>query len=182
MREHWRNPEGAGEPGEREAGGDDSVERLEKALADEKAKAEEYLASWKRAQADFANLKRRTEQERAESWTSAVAAFLLGILPALDDMDRAVAAIPPELENDKWVNGLKMVWRKFETALETQGLCPLRCAGEDFDPRCHEAIMRCEGKEGVVMAEFEKGYKYKDRLLRPARVSVGEGEPESKEE
>lgn len=160
----------------------DMVESLRKALADEKERAAEYLASWKRAQADFVNYKRRTEQEKADSGSSAVALFLCGTLPAIDDLERAIVAVPPELETDEWVKGVKMVWRKMKAALEAQGLSQISCVGEEFDPRVHEAVLRCPGKEGTIINEYEKGYKLYERLVRPSKVSVGEGEPESKEE
>jgi len=155
---------------------------LEQALAEEKKKAEEYLANWQRAQADFINYKRRTEQERQDFNSFANANLLCGILPVLDDLERALNAIPEEFSGDDWVEGVRLVERKFKTVLEGQGVKPICALNEPFDPKLHEALRQEKGKEGIVIAELQKGYTLHDKLLRPARVVVGTGEVETKEE
>jgi molecular chaperone GrpE len=159
-----------------------SVESLEQALAAEKKKAEEYLASWQRAQADFINYKRRTEQERQEFNSFANANLILGLLPVVDDLERALNAIPEEFSGDDWVEGVKLVERKFKTVLEGQGVKPILSLGMAFDPNFHEALRQDKGQEGMVIGELQKGYMLNDKLLRPARVVVGSGEVEIKEE
>lgn len=148
----------------------------EDALAEEKKRAEEYLASWQRAQADFINYKRRAEQERVEFNSYANANLVLGILPVLDDLQRAIEAIPEKFAKHEWVEGVKLVERKFLTSLEGQGVKPILALGMAFDPKLHEAIRHEKGKEGMVIAEYQKGYMLNDRLLRPSRVAVGNGE------
>ena len=155
---------------------------LEQALAEEKKKAEEYLANWQRAQADFINYKRRTEQERQDFNSFANANLLCGILPVLDDLERALNAIPEEFSGDDWVEGVRLVERKFKTVLEGQGVKPICALNEPFDPKLHEALRQEKGQEGIVIAELQKGYTLHDKLLRPARVVVGTGEVETKEE
>jgi molecular chaperone GrpE len=150
----------------------------EEALAEEKKRAEEYLANWQRAQADFINYKRRAEQERLEFNSYANANLVLSILPALDDLERAMAAIPEEYAKSDWVEGVRLVEKKFKTILEGQGLKPICALGMAFDPKLHEAIRHEKGKEGVVIAEYQKGYMLNDKLLRPSRVAVGKGEEE----
>jgi molecular chaperone GrpE len=150
----------------------------EEALAEEKKRAEEYLANWQRAQADFINYKRRAEQERVEFNSYANANLLCGILPVLDDLERAIKAIPEEFNGHDWVEGIKLVERKFKTTLEGLGVKPILALGMAFDPKFHEAIRHEKGKEGAVIAEYQKGYTLNDRLLRPARVGVGSGEEE----
>jgi molecular chaperone GrpE len=151
-------------------------ESLAQALAEEKKKAEEYLANWQRAQADFINYKRRTEQERQDFNSFANANLLCGILPVLDDLERALKAVPEEFAGDDWVEGVRLVERKFKTILEGQGVKPICALGEPFDPKLHEALRHDKGKEGIVIAELQKGYTLNDKLLRPARVMVGNGE------
>jgi molecular chaperone GrpE len=151
----------------------------EEALAEEKKRAEEYLANWQRAQADFINYKRRAEQERLEFNSFANANLVLGILPVLDDLERAIKAIPEDFNGHDWVEGVKLVERKFKTTLEGQGVKPILALGMAFDPKLHEAIRHEKGKEGMVIAEYQKGYVLNDRLLRPSRVSVGNGEEEA---
>ena len=164
-----------------EAVTEDAV-NLEQALAEEKQKAEEYLSSWQRAQADFINYKRRTEQERQEFNSYANANLLCGILPVLDDLERALNAVPEEFSGEDWVEGVRLVGRKFKTILEGQGVKPICALNEPFDPKLHEALRQDKGQEGIVIAESQKGYMLNDRLLRPARVIVGKGEGEAKEE
>jgi len=149
---------------------------LEQALSAEKKKAEEYLASWRRAQADFINYKRRAEQERLEFSKFANASAFLGLLPVLDDMERALAAIPPEFDGHDWVAGVRLVERKFKSSLEAQGVKPILALGMAFNPNLHEAVRQDKGPEGVIIQEFQKGYTLNDKLLRPARVVVGNGE------
>jgi molecular chaperone GrpE len=154
---------------------------LEEELADEKKRAEEYLANWQRAQADFINYKRRTEQERLDFNSYANANLLCGILPVLDDLERAIEAIPEEYAQDDWVEGVRLVEKKFKTSLEGQGVKAINALGEPFDPNLHEAIRQEKGKEGIVVAEILKGYMLNDKLLRAARVAVGNGEGEIEE-
>ena len=154
----------------------------EKEASAEKKKAEEYLASWQRAQADFINYKRRVEQERLEFNSFANASFARAVLPILDDMERAIDAIPEEFAKHEWVEGVKLVERKFRTTLEGQGVKPILALGMAFDPNLHEAIRQEKGKEGVILAELQKGYTLNGKLLRPAGVAVGNGEEDIKEE
>jgi molecular chaperone GrpE len=150
----------------------------EEALAEEKKRAEEYLASWQRTQADFINYKRRMEQERLEFNNYANANLCSSILPVVDDLERAIDAIPDEYAKSDWVEGVKLVEKKFKTILEGQGVKQICALGMEFDPNLHEAIRHEEGKEGMVVAEHQKGYTLNDKLLRPSRVSVGKGEAE----
>jgi len=155
---------------------------LEQALAAEKKRAEEYLASWQRAQADFINFKRRNEQERLEFNKFANANLLLGLLPVLDDLERAIEAIPPRFAKHDWVEGVRLVERKFKTSLEGQGVKPILALGMAFDPNFHEALRQDKGPEGMVIQEFQKGYTLNGKLLRPARVVVGNGEEDTPEQ
>jgi molecular chaperone GrpE len=174
------NNEAEPEPAEPE--GAESPESLEQALAEAQQKAEEYLASWQRAQADFANYKRRTEEERQDFSRYANAQLILSMLPVLDDLERALdAGLPADADQQGWLEGIRMVERKFRTILEGQGIKPIQAVGEPFDPNLHEALRQAEGEEGIVVEEFQKGYMMNDRVLRPAQVVVGNGE-EAKED
>ena len=152
-----------------------------KQAAEARKKTEEYLASWQRTQADFINYKRRNEQERQDFNRFANASLILSLLPVLDDMDRALGAIPPDQADSDWLEGIKLVDRKFRAVLEAQGLTPIKALGEPFDPGFHEAVRQDKGKEGIVTEEFQKGYMMQDRLLRPAKVVVGSGEEDNEE-
>ena len=160
---------------QRETGAGDT-EALKKALAEEKTKAESYLANWQRAQADFINYKRRTEQDKKETGKFANSALILSLLPVLDDLERALDSVPPRLGKLAWVDGIRLIWRKLRESLKEQGLAPIAAKGESFDPNLHEAAMRSRGREGIVVGELRRGYKLHDRVLRPAVVAVGSDE------
>jgi molecular chaperone GrpE len=152
---------------------------LKEALAEANARAEANLAGWQRAQADFINYKRRSEQEKAETIQFANSVIMLSLLPILDDFERAFIAIPPSLHKMSWVDGIKLVERKLWANLEAQGLATIKALGEPFDPNLHEAVRQDRGKEGIVIEELQKGYKLHDRVIRPTMVVVGNGEEEA---
>ena len=160
----------------------EDIEVLKQALVEEKKKAEANLAGWQRAQADFINYKRRSEQGKEEMGKFANAILMLNLLPILDDVERAFAAIPPHLAKASWVDGIRLIERKLWASLEGQGLSLIKALGEPFDPNFHEAVRQGKGKEGVVVEELEQGYKLHDRVIRPSKVVVGNGEEEGKEE
>jgi len=159
----------------------EDVETLKRSLAEEKIKVETNLSGWQRAQADFVNYKRRTEQEKEELSKFANATLILSLLPVLDDLERAFTSIPQHMAKLSWVDGVKLIERKLQAILETQGLSSIKALGEPFDPNLHEAAMHGKGKDGTVIDELQKGYKLHDRVIRPATVVVGNGE-EDKEE
>jgi len=156
----------------------EDIEALKLALDKEKTKAEEYLAGWQRTQADFMNYKRRTEQEKEEISQFANSILILHILPVLDDLERALTSIPPRLAKLSWVDGIRLIERKLRASLEAQGLSQIKALGEPFDPNLHEAARMDKGKEGIVIEEIQKGYTLHDRVIRPSKVVVGNGEEE----
>ncbi len=157
-------------------GGTEDIQALRQALAEEKDKAENYLANWQRTQADFANYKQRAEKDREDSIEFGNCALIFNLLPVIDDLERAVGAVPDELDGSSWTEGIKLIYNKLKSTLEAQGLTEIQAEGEPFDPRLHEAVMQKRGKEGVVVGETQKGYKFKDRVIRPSLVVVGTGE------
>lgn len=166
--------------------GRETVASLKKALDEEKAKAQDYLTNWQRSQADFTNYKRRTEQEREEVVKFSNAALVLGLLPVIDDLERALENVPDKLVGMAWVDGIEFIHRKLKAILEGQGLSEIKAVGEPFDPNLHDALIQVDGEEGKVIEEVQKGYMFCDRVLRPAMVKVGKGrgssEPVGKQE
>lgn len=158
----------------------EDIETLKREAAETKKKAEDYLAGWQRAQADFINYKRRAEQEKEELSKFANAKLLLTLLPVIDDLERAFESVPAQFELG-WVEGFKMIERKLKASLEVQGLTPIEAVGQPFDPNFHEAVREANGKEGIVIQEIEKGYLLHGKLLRPAKVIVGKGEEEKED-
>lgn len=165
----------SGEP-ESEVTEAEDIETLREALAEAKAQAASHLDSWKRSQADFVNYKRRSEQEKEETRQFANSVLICNLLPVIDDLERALNSVPKELAKLPWVEGVRLIERKFHSILEAQGVTPIKARGKPFDPNLHEATMCSQGKEGVVVKELKKGYKLRDKVIRPAMVAVGNGD------
>jgi len=161
--------------------GEENIETLKQTLAEEKEKAEKYLANWQRAQADLINYKRRSEQEKEEISKFANSVLILDLLPVLDDFERAFASLPSNSAELSWLEGIRLVERKLRASLEAQGLSRIQALGEPFDPKFHEAIRQGKGEEGIVIEEIQKGYKLHDRVIRPSKVVVGNSKIEEKE-
>jgi len=154
----------------------EDIETLQQALAEEKEKAEKYLANWQRCQADFVNYKQRAEQEKGEIIEFANSTLICNLLPIIDDLERAFASVPADLDESNWTEGIKLIYNKLKGTLEAQGLTEIKAKGEPFDPRLHEAVMQQEGEEGMVIEETQKGYKFREKVIRPSLVIVGKGE------
>jgi molecular chaperone GrpE len=155
----------------------DSVESLRAQLEEERARAGAYYQSWQRAAADFQNYKRRTEEERQKNVLYANLALVLNVLPVIDDLERALTSIDVKLAGLQWVEGVRQIVRKFQGALEASGVQEIPADGRDFDPNLHEAIAQDAGEEHKVVRVVQKGYTMGERVIRPAMVIVGNGEP-----
>ncbi len=151
----------------------ENIAALEQALFEEKEKSGRYLANWQRAQADFINYKKRAEQEKKETVEFANSELILGLLTVADDLERAFASLPSRRSKSSWIEGIKLVYNKFRAILEARGLTEIDAKGKPFDPHLHEAVMHQEGEEDIVIEEIQKGYKLKNRVLRPSKVIVG---------
>jgi len=150
-------------------------EALKEALAEQTAKAEAHLANWQRAEADLANFKKRSDQEKQELASFGNAVLISGLLPVLDDLERAFDSMDASLAGLTWVEGLTLIYKKLRAVLEAQGLSVINALGETFDPKVHEAVMEIEGEDGKVVGEMQKGYRLKERVVRPVMVKVGRG-------
>jgi molecular chaperone GrpE len=160
----------------------EDIETLQQTLAEEKEKTERYLANWQRSQADLQNYARRAEQEKSETVEFANRILILDLLPILDDFERALDSLPVELDEQNWTEGIKLIYNKLKTVLETQGLAEIKAKGEYFDPYLHEAAGQLEGTEDIIMEEIRKGYKFRGKLLRPSMVMVGTGKKNNTQE
>jgi len=158
----------------------EDIETLQQALAEEQEKAENYLANWQRCQADLVNYKQRAAQEKGEIIEFANSMLISNLLPVIDDLERAFASVPDELNKSSWTEGINLIYNKFKATLEAQGLTEIKAKGEPFDPRLHEAVMQQEGEEGMVIEETQKGYEFRGKVIRPSLVIVGKGEEKGK--
>ena len=155
------------------------IDRLSAELEEARAVAAEHLASLQRTAADFANFKRRTAEDRERELGLASESLLRKLLAVADDFDRALDALPRELAGAGWVEGIVLVDRKLRSLLESEGVTPIESIGKPFDPREHEAIASIPGTgrpDGEVLAEVQRGYRVRDRVLRPAMVTVASGD------
>jgi molecular chaperone GrpE len=147
----------------------------EERLARAKEDAQKYLANWQRAEADFSNYKKRTEQERDELRRFGNVSLIINLLPVIDDFERAFSSLDSHLASLSWFDGIYLIYRKLQQLLENAGVKPIESEGQTFDPRYHEAVAHVEGEDGKVLSEVQRGYKLHDRVLRPAMVVVGKG-------
>ena len=145
---------------------EDETETLKKELADSES-------SLKRLRADFENFRRRTNKEKEEVGQVVREECLRSLLPLLDNFERAMAT--EDKTSDSFVEGVNMIFGQFGEILKNFGLEEIEAAGNMFDPNFHQAVGRTVSEtlpDGAIAAVFQKGYKVKDRVLRPAMVQV----------
>jgi molecular chaperone GrpE len=140
---------------------------------------DEFLAALQRERAEFVNYKRRTAEERQAMIGLAGEALISKVLAIADDFDRAIDARPESIAEDPWVEGIAAIDRKLRQLLESEGVSPIAALpGTPFDPREHEAVASVPGSglhDGAIVGELRRGYRLRDRVLRPALVAVAAG-------
>jgi molecular chaperone GrpE len=150
------------------------LEEMQGSLEEARAQGDEHMRAWQRAAADYANYKRRTDEERATVGEFANALLISKLLGVLDDFDRALEHVPEDV-HEGWVDGIRLVERKLRNVLESEGVTPIEALGLPFDPNQHEAVVHEETNEfpdNQVIGELQRGYRLRDRVLRPALVKV----------
>ncbi len=156
------------------------IESLRGELDATKAKADEYLAGLQRERAEFNNYRRRTTEEREQMLGLAGEDLIRKVLSIADDFDLAIDNRPAELADNSWAEGVTAIDRKLRALLESEGVTAIEASpGTQFDPRQHEAIANVPGTgrpEGDVVDVVRRGYKLRDRVIRPALVAVAEGD------
>ena len=152
------------------------IEQLRAELQATTAKADEYLAGLQRERAEFSNYRRRTSEEREAMLGLAGEDLIRKVLAIADDFDLAIDNRPADLAGSSWVDGVTAIDRKLRALLDSEGVRPVEAeAGKPFDPREHEAIVTVPGTgraEGEIVEVIRRGYKLRDRILRPALVAV----------
>lgn len=156
----------------------DKENKIKEELELYKKRMEEYLNGWKRAKADYINLKKDSEKREKEMVQFANAALILEILPIYDNFKLAWQHIPEEhKEKDEWLKGIEQIKKQFQAFLKNLSIEEIKTVGEKFDPKVHEAVgkEKVEGKESeTVIEEVKGGYKFYDKVLEPAKVKVAE--------
>lgn len=146
-----------------------------KRIAELESELAEMKNRYLRAQADLENFRRRTRKEMEEQAKYAGMAVIKELLPALDNLERALAASRDGNASDGLAKGVEMVYQQIFDILSHSGLKEIPAVGEPFNPEFHEAVMQIESEEhdsGIVVEELQKGYQLKDRVIRPSMVKV----------
>ena len=140
------------------------------------ATGDEYLGALQRERAEFQNFKRRTAEERMRDLGLAGEDLIRKVLTLADDFDRAIEARPESVAADPWFEGIAAIDRKLRTLLESEGVTTIDATpGRPFDPHEHEAIVNVPGTDrpdGEIVEEIRRGYRLRDRVIRPALVAV----------
>jgi molecular chaperone GrpE len=147
------------------------------------AEKDEYVLALQRERAEFTNFRARTARERAEERGLAGVDLITKVLGLADDFDLAIDNRPAAFEGDAWADGIAAIDRKLRQLLESEGVSSVEAApGTAFDPREHEAITTVAGTglaEGLIVGEIRRGYRLRDRVIRPALVAVAAGGDEA---
>lgn len=128
----------------------------------------------KRAMADLQNYKRQVEEERKTLMTMSKVTILSEILPAIDNLQRALNHVPQEMQGNEWTKGIEAITKQLEAVLSNSGLEVIPTQGT-VDPNMHEAITSIPGPADHILEVIEMGYKFGDKVIRPAKVVVGNG-------
>jgi molecular chaperone GrpE len=150
------------------------IEELERDLQEATARAEQNLYNWQRSAADFANFKRRTDDERAAQSQFSTAVLISKLLSVLDDFDRALENPPADVP-ESWLGGVRLVERKLRGVLESEGVTAIEAVDQPFDPNLHEAVVHedtADHPDNQVIGELQRGYRLHDRVIRPSLVRV----------
>ena len=162
------------EPGEASSA-QETILTLQAELAKVQAQADDYLRQWQRLQAEFDNYRKRTQREKEDIIRYAAEQIIKAMLPVLDNFERAIAASQTNQDFGSFAQGVDMIFRQMFNILAKEGLTPIEAVGQPFDPNLHEAVLRTEAEgqpENTVVEEVQKGYRLKDKVLRPSMVKV----------
>lgn len=138
-------------------------------------KIEELTDRLTRQMAEFDNFRKRTEKEKAQMYEVGARSIIEKILPVVDNFERGLAAIPQEEKEHPFMEGMNKVYKQLMTTLEEIGVKPIEAVGSEFNPDYHNAVMHIEDEnlgENVVAEEFQKGYMYRDSVVRHSMVKV----------
>ena len=151
-----------------------SVAELQEQLAAARTEVDEMRDRWQRSAADFSNYRRRQQFDQEEAAKYAAAPLLTDLLLTVDNFERAFAALPGELIQLTWIQGIEQIAQLVMQTLQRHGVRPIDAQNQPFDPRYHEAVMHEEGEGAhTVLQVFQRGYTLHERVLRPALVKVG---------
>lgn len=149
--------------------------KLDKKTDAYKEQIEQLEDKVKRQLAEFENFRNRSEKEKHAMFETGAKSVIEKILPVVDNFERGLATVPEEKQEDPFVDGMNRVYKQLLTELENIGVKPIEALGQEFDPNLHNAVMQTESEEyesGVVAQELQKGYTYRDSVVRHSMVAV----------
>ena len=129
----------------------------------------------KRQLAEFENFRNRSEKEKHAMFETGAKSVIEKILPVVDNFERGLATVPEDRKEDPFVDGMNRIYKQLMTELENIGVKPIQALGQEFDPNLHNAVMQVESEEyesGVIAQELQKGYTYRDGVVRHSMVAV----------
>lgn len=154
-------------------------EKKEKKKKDKKDKRDEKIAELQdrvtRQMAEFENFRKRTEKEKTAMYEVGAKSVIEKILPVVDNFERGLAAVPEEENGSAFVDGMNMIYKQLMTELEGIGVKPIEAVGREFNPDFHNAVTQVESEEyesGIVAQELQKGYMYRESVVRHSMVGV----------
>lgn len=130
-----------------------------------------------RQMAEFDNFRKRTEKEKSQMFDSGASTMIEKLLPVVDDFERGIAAMSDDDKETSFAQGMEMIYKKMMGILEGAGVTAIEAVGKEFDPNFHNAVMQTASEEydsGVIAQELQKGYMYKERVIRHSMVIVAE--------
>ena len=136
---------------------------------------EELNDKLKRQMAEFDNFRKRTEKEKSQMYDMGAKSIIEKILPVIDNFERGLAGVPEEEKSNAFVDGMDKVYKQMLTTLAEAGVTPIEAVGKEFDPNFHNAVMHVEDEEAgenIIVEEFQKGYVYRDAVVRHSMVKV----------
>jgi len=140
-----------------------------------KEKLEELEDRVKRQMAEFDNFRKRTEKEKSAMFETGARSVIEKILPVVDNFERGLASVPEEEKDGPIAQGMQMIYKQLMTELENLDVKPIPAVGEEFNPEFHNAVMQTESEElasGIIAQELQKGYTYRDNVVRHSMVAV----------
>lgn len=138
-------------------------------------KIEELTDRVRRQMAEFDNFRKRTEKEKTQMFETGAKSIVEKILPVVDNFERGLAAVTEEEKGTPFVEGMEKIYKQMMTVLEEAGVKPIEAVGQEFDPNLHNAVMHVEDEEfgeNIIAEEFQKGYMYRESVVRHSMVKV----------
>ncbi len=138
-------------------------------------KIEELTDRVRRQMAEFDNFRKRTEKEKTQMFETGAKSIVEKILPVVDNFERGLAAVTEEEKGSPFVEGMEKIYKQMMTMLEEAGVKSIEAVGQEFDPNLHNAVMHIEDEElgeNIIAEEFQKGYTYRDSVVRHSMVKV----------